>query len=499
MIKTIAVVGRDEDAWLTALMLQLSFGNSAQPVEVTLVELPSNVGTQDLYATIPSQAAFHELLGLSENNVLSVSRGAPSLGYRYSNWGGETSDFFHVYDTAGTPFDGVDFLQYWTKARHRGLKVALDEFSLAAAAARRGKMITLNDRTSTYSRANYSYNLSALPYLKGIAKAALAAGVKHIVAEVDTVRLRREGIESVLLKGGRSIEADLFIDASGDGELISRLGGLLSCWDQWFLCDRVIVASAERLKPMVSFNQVTAVSGGWLGLYPMASRTGVAMQFCSRHINEDEALRVMSSALGQPLQEPKLLPLEVGARKTPWLGNCIAVGRSAARMDGLEGVQLHVLHTALSYLLTLFPVTEDCDLERNTYNTRLAGHIERLRDFQLAHYTLNGRSSDPFWRDCAAVEPPGSLGEKIELFKARGVIAMGESETFQEESWNALMAGCGIVPESYDPLVEKMPEDHQIKQFQDMLSFVVQQAEQMPDMETYVQMHETGPSSGALF
>lgn len=499
MIKTIAVVGRDEDAWLTALMLQLSLGRAEQPVEVTLIELPSAIGAQDFYATIPSQRAFHELLGLSETNVLSTSRGVQSLGYRYSSWTAESSAFFHVYDTAGTAFDGIDFLQYWTKARHRGLNVALDEFSLAAAAARRGKMILLNDQTSAYSHANHGYNLSALSYLKGIAKVALAAGVKHIVAEVDRVRVREERIESVLLNGGKSIEADLFIDASGGGELISQLNEGFNSWDQWFLCDRAIVAGTERLKPIASLNQVSAVHAGWLGFYPLASRTGVTMQFCSRHIDDDEALKVMNTTAGQPVQEPKILALERGARAKPWVGNCIAVGKAAARMDELEGVQLHMLHTALSYLLTLLPITADYDLERNTYNTRLTGHIERLRDFQLAHYSLNGRRSDPFWRACAAVELPEALKEKIALFKARGVIAMGESETFQEESWNALMAGSGIVPENYNPLVDKMPEDHQIKQFQDMLSFLAQQAEQMPDMETYVQMHETGPSSGALF
>ncbi|MBB3062023.1 tryptophan halogenase family protein [Microbulbifer rhizosphaerae] len=499
MIKTIAVVGRDEDAWLTALMLQLSLGKSVQPVEVTLVELPSNVGAQDFYATIPSQRAFHELLGLSEGNVLSAGRGVQSLGYRYSGWTGDSSAFFHVYDTAGTSLDGIDFLQFWTKARHRGLNVALDEFSLAAAAARRGKMIMLNDQTSAYSHANHGYNLSALSYLKGIAKVALAAGVKHIVAEVERIRVKEERIESVLLKGGQSLEADLFIDASGDGELISQLNEGFRRWDQWFLCDRAIVASAERLRPVASFNQLSAVHAGWLGLYPLASRTGVTMQFCSRHINNDEALGVMNAAVGQPVQEPKLLALEVGVRTKPWVGNCIAVGNTAARMDGLEGVQLHVLHTALSYLLTLLPVTADYDLERNTYNTRLSGHIERLRDFQLAHYSLNGRHSDPFWRACAAVELPEALKEKIELFKARGVIAMSESETFQEESWNALLTGCGIVPDSYDPLVDKIPEDHQIQQFQRMLSFVAERAEQMPDMETFVQVHDAGSYSKGLF
>ena len=112
------------------------------------------------------------------------------------------------------------------------------------------------------------------------------------------------------------------------------------------------------------------------------------------------------------------------------------------------------------------------------YNAKMVEHVQRLRDFQLACYVRCGRQT-PFWQHCAKAPLPGELEEKLELFRACGRVSMHECETFQEESWHALLAGSGLVPDSYDPLVDRMPEERQIHLFQEMLKFIAEQAEQI--------------------
>ncbi len=65
---------------------------------------------------------------------------------------------------------------------------------------------------------------------------------------------------------------------------------------------------------------------------------------------------------------------------------------------------------------------------------------------------------------------------------------MYENETFEEESWRYLFSGNGILPRTYDPLVDKMPEHEQIENFQKMLKYLANEAEQLPDLQTYIDM-----------
>src|SRR5690606_254299 len=116
-----------------------------QKIKVLLVELPSKITHQDVYSTLPSQKAVHGMLGYSESSLLPLCHGSISLGQRFSGWSKKGSEYMHIYDTAGTPFRDVDFIQYWIKARKSGLEVSLEEFSLGAASAKRGKITMLSE------------------------------------------------------------------------------------------------------------------------------------------------------------------------------------------------------------------------------------------------------------------------------------------------------------------------------------------------------------------
>jgi tryptophan halogenase len=55
------------------------------------------------------------------------------------------------------------------------------------------------------------------------------------------------------------------------------------------------------------------------------------------------------------------------------------------------------------------------------------------------------------------MEIPATLAEKIDLFSNKGRIFRRDGDLFTEESWLAVMLGQGIVPRSYDYLVNKYP------------------------------------------
>ena len=477
--------------------MQLSFARGDQPVEVELVEQPSTLRPQDVFVTLPPQQAFHRLLGLDESRLLRACGGLYSLGQRFSNWSGASDPFLHAYDTHGVSLSHVEFFHYWLKARASGLNVPLEDFSLGAVAAKQGRFVVFNESNRAFSNATYGYHLGAIQYLQAIGKAGLKAGLRHTVADVKSVNHDKGLIQSIGLDNGATIEADLFIDASGsEGRLIRHLEKHnFESWKQWLPCDRVMVASAPTLSPVPAFAQVSAFSGGWVGVHPLVDRTAIVAAFSSAHTKSDDVPGIMSALTGLRIQDDAVVAAVVpGCRQQQWIGNCIAVGETGLNLEPLDGVQLHMLHTGLSYLVSLFPVDRHNMIEAEIYNEKMQATASCLKDFQIAHYALNRRYGEPFWDEVREQQPPDTLATKIALFENRGIVSMREHETFHEENWTSVFIGHGLNPKSWDPLVDKTPEQEQIANFQRILKFIGTEVESMPSLQAHMELN--APSGG---
>jgi tryptophan halogenase len=81
---------------------------------------------------------------------------------------------------------------------------------------------------------------------------------------------------------------------------------------------------------------------------------------------------------------------------------------------------------------------------------------------------------------------PEKLAYKLDLFAARGQIMHFEEETFEDDSWAAILVGHGLIPKTYDPLVDEVPDDEAIRNFQRILSFIKTNVEPMTAQEDYL-------------
>ncbi|HWE45026.1 MAG TPA: tryptophan halogenase family protein [Caulobacteraceae bacterium] len=487
------VVGRDAAAWLTALGLQRAFGRTG--LEVAVVEQASLLSQVDAYAALPTLGGLHRLLGIDEHEVIAACDGVYVLGQRFANWSAGAAPFLHAYDTQPMGVNNVDLVQYWIKARAEGMKVPFEDFSLGAAMAKHGRLAMDPDLSDGFARPAYGFHLDARAYVALVKARALRSGVRLIGGGLGEIHIDGERVVAIETKAGERIEADLFIDATGsEAALIGRLpGSEFESWRRWLPCDRLLAGSAPRLESIPGFSQISAFRAGWIGLYPLQHRTAVVAAYDSSQVGDGELADALPVLAGARLQGQAFVsPLEPGLRPRSWIGNCVAVGDAAVSLEPLDAVQPHLIQTALSLLISLFPGNADDMGESAAFNAGLALNARNIRDFQIAHYKLNQRRGDRFWNRVRDMELPYTLAYKLRLFAARGRVALYDDEAFQAPNWTSILLGHGLVPRDFDPLVDLIEPQDQVLQMQRMLGFIASEVNRMPTLQSQLDAANSG-------
>ena len=123
----------------------------------------------------------------------------------------------------------------------------------------------------------------------------------------------------------------------------------------------------------------------------------------------------------------------------------MAVGLASGFLEPLESTSIHLIQTAVSRLLSLFPERDFDPMVIGEYNRQAREEIESIRDFLILHYNATERSDTPFWDYCRTMEVPDSLNERFELFRSSGrFFKHNAQELFAEDSWVQVLIGQGF-------------------------------------------------------
>ena len=156
------------------------------------------------------------------------------------------------------------------------------------------------------------------------------------------------------------------------------------------------------------------------------------------------------------MTEPNRLRFTTGSRRKQWHRNCIAIGLSGGFLEPLESTSIHLIQRAVLRLIRMLPLGQVSERDVTEFNDQQTTDTEQVRDFLILHYKATERRDSAFWRQCAAMEIPETLAQKIELFRETGRVFRKNEELFAENSWVQVMMGQGIVPQSYHPVATKL-------------------------------------------
>jgi tryptophan halogenase len=405
-IKNIVVVGGGLAGWMSAAALARSIEPSV--IGVTLVESDDIGAVGGSVATLPAIRTFNALLGLTEDEFIRHSQSTCKLGTEFVGWRAPGSRYVHHFGGNGL----------------------------------------------------YGFHVDAGLYAAYLRIYCEARGVRRLEGRIAHVRRRREDgfISRLVLRDGRTVEGDLFLDCSGlRSLLIARsLEVGFEDWSQWLPCDRLVAAACEALSPLPSYTRSTADVAGWRWRMPLQNRTGNGYVYCSRFSSDVAAqARLLAQLDATCLGDVSLLRFTTGHRQRFWEKNCVAIGSAGGFIEPLEPTAVYLIQEGIGRLLVSVRDRHFTRGAVEAYNRYMMDQYRRIRDFVILHYHARARGDTPFWRHCRGLGIPESLQERIERFRRDGVMLQEPEDPFGAQSWIAVMLGQGITPAPRDRAVSE--------------------------------------------
>ncbi|WP_379547051.1 tryptophan halogenase family protein [Qipengyuania sp. DSG2-2] len=461
-IRQVVIVGGGTAGWMAAAGLARALGGAGLAITLVESEAIGTVGVGE--ATLPQIRDFNRIAGIDEREMMARTAATIKLGIEFCDWGRPGDRYMHPFGTYGEQIGPAPFHHYWLKERaaKNGGSKPFGEYSFPIAAAWDGRFEppSAGDGLLAY---NYAFQFDAGLYAAYLSDVAQKAGVQRQEGRIVEVRREQTGgdIAAVVLEDGAVIEGDLFVDCSGFRALLieQELQTGFEDWSQWLPCNRAWAVPCETSSETVPYTRATARDAGWQWRIPLQHRVGNGHVYCNRYSSDQDAVDLLMANLeGKPIADPRQLFFTTGKRHQMWNRNVVAIGLSGGFLEPLESTSIDLIQTGILNLIELFPQGACAPVDVAEYNRLMDLEYGRIRDFLLLHYVANQREGLPFWDDMRGMELPGSLAEKLEAFRSRGLTPDYSEGLFLLQSWLSVFIGQNVVPETFDPRVEAMPD-----------------------------------------
>lgn len=486
-IRKVVILGGGTAGWMAAALIAKVLGRQVG-IELVESEEIGIVGVGE--ATIPPIQHVNAVLGIAEADFLRETKATIKLAIRFENWGALGDSYYHTFGSAGrnTPF--CSFHHFWTRARQTGIDGSYWDYDLNYLCAEAGRFAPTTGNDPVWDMP-YAYHFDAGLYGRFLRIYSEGLGVTRSEGIVADVRREAEtgDITALVLRDGREVAGDLFIDCSGTRGLLiqQHLGTGYEDWSHWLPCDSAMAVPSERLAQTLPFTRSIAHGAGWQWRIPLQHRNGNGLVYCSRYCDDTQAADILLNNLNSTaLGDPRVIRFRTGRTRRQWSQNVIAAGLSSGFLEPLESTSIYLIQSAIVRLLHLFPhkgITDDLVRE---YNRQSQIEYELIRDFIILHYHAQDRRDTAFWRDLAAMAVPDRLAHKIALFRANGTLVQDQYDIFMEPSWVQVLMGQHVLPGDYHPLADG-PTDHELRaQLVGLAELKARPLPQLPDHDAWL-------------
>ena len=467
MRSKVLVVGGGTAGWLTAALVaaeRIALGDTK--TDVTLIEsadIPT-IGVGE--GTWPSMRATLKRVGIAESDLLRHAQASFKQGTKFVGWSGQSESdvYYHPFSLPGG--DGaLDLAPYWLA--HGGRRKFAEFVTAQSQVINRG-LAPKQLQTPDYAFAvNYAYHLDAGKFADLVKRHAITSlGVRHQIGTVEQV-IGEPGahIKALKLSSGETIEADLFVDCTGqaalliEGHMHSRhLDMRHVLFNDSAIAVQVPHAASDT--PIASATLSTATKIGWIWDIALPGRRGIGHVFSSGYGSESEAMDILkdylaadaSLAAGYLVDDAyRHIRFEPGYRERFWVGNCVSVGMCAGFIEPLEASAIALIEQSAGLIARWLPRDRHLtEIVAKRFNDKFSHHWQQIIAFLKLHYALSVRDDSEYWRAHRSQSTwPQSLAENLALWQHRPpdhTDAPMVDELFPSESFQYVLYGMGFRP-----------------------------------------------------
>lgn len=486
-IKKIIVLGGGTSGWLSAALIKKVMGST---VDIELVESDA-IGTVGVgEATIPPIRLVNQVLGIPEAEFIKETKATIKLAIKFENWRVPQESYFHTFGVPGRSMAFCHFHHFFNRAKSLGLSNSLWDYDLNYLCCQAGKFAQINAKDAILDMP-YAYHFDASLYAQYLRGLSEKMGVIRTEGSVAKVHQENENgfVTGLRLSDGSDVMGDFFIDCSGfRGILIEQtLNTGYEDWSHWLPCDRAVAVSSERHQQTATYTRAIAHCAGWQWRIPLQHRNGNGLVYSSQYYSPEQAEELILSKLDtKALSEPNHIQFRTGRRRKQWHKNVVSIGLASGFLEPLESTSIHLIQSAITRLIQLFPHNGFSSANMAEYNEQSRVEYEQIRDFIILHYHLNERQDSSFWRQLRQMEIPSSLQHKIDLFRQTGKLVREQNDLFLESSWLQVMLGQGIKPQDYHPLANKLDEEKLFEMMEQMQQLKQEPLSKLPTHDQFL-------------
>ena len=300
-IKTITILGGGTAGWLSANYLNKALGPS---VKISLIE-SSNVPTIGVgESTLPSLKSTLEFIGINEKVFLKRTNGTYKNAIKFVNWEKNPNSkgrndwhhpFFPRNKDSLSPYkkdffpyigDGFSLTHYWFDEYRKHQRNDYDYSCFLSphlcSKNKAPKESPLDIR--------YAYHIDAGLLAELLKEHGKQNGISHIIGHMENTEMHSNGnIKSIILRDGRKIQSDFFIDCSGFASLLIKK----TLQEEFISEGAALFANAAVAIPakgvqdtgkLRSYTTSTAMNHGWIWEVPLYHRNGAGYVYSNNFI-----------------------------------------------------------------------------------------------------------------------------------------------------------------------------------------------------------------------
>ncbi len=416
--KKVLVVGGGSAGWMVAAYLNAALNVQGQKVaEISLIESPDvpRVGVGE--ATIPNINHILAVIGIDQLDFMRRVNGTFKQSIKYVNWvKNDGSHYYHPfrrYRKVPLDYSAQDWLM-----SNRSIPFT-ETVSPQAVICELGLSPRGFDAWDGRDALKYAYHMNALEFADFLCELATARGVSHYLDHVVDVEMAENGnIAAVKTRGGKRLEADIFIDCTGFAALLieKKLGVKWVDCSQWLLCDRAVTMHVpyEHHYPgyVRPYTTATALSAGWVWEIPLQDKRSLGYVHSSAFLDDESAEQEIRAFEGPHAQDlsSRIVHFKVGHREKAWSGNCISIGLASSFIEPLESTGLYLSDLAVVMLAEHFPYRGEMAPLAYRFNRIMANRFYEILDFINLHYCLTQREDNDFWRE---IRTPERINDRL--------------------------------------------------------------------------------------